>query len=177
MTTPRCGYIPGEWLQSGWSSSLPRINKAHVHGTTAQTFVPPRLGIHKLVCKENKCSPRCLTSVGALWGFSKGGLLTAFSKCQGGRGLPHRAMRSPGRAFSRSHRHALTDWGMGPFTRQLRGLNFPGILTTFSYVNLGNWGLVFLSSSLRGQTSPGLCLSSLFKNLSFAVTTQILKAG
>lgn len=65
---------------------------------------------------------------------------------------------------------------MGSFQTERRGLDFSGILTTFSCVKLGNWGLVFLSSS-RGQASPGLYLPSLFKNLSFAVATQILKAG
>lgn len=65
---------------------------------------------------------------------------------------------------------------MGSFQTEIRGLDFSGILTTFSCVKLGNWGLVFLSS-LRGLASPGLYLPSLFKNLSFAVATQILKAG
>lgn len=58
------GFIPAQWLRSGWSSSLIRMNKAQVHGTIAQELVALRAGTHSLVCKE-KPSPRCLTSGGA----------------------------------------------------------------------------------------------------------------
>lgn len=73
--------------------------------------------------------------------------------------------------FQKFHGHVFTDWGtdnqdcgkhMGSFSRQLRGLNFSGILTTFSAVKMGNRSLVFLLCSLRGQASPGLYPSTFF---------------
>lgn len=60
----RSGFIPAQWLPSGWSSSLIRMNKARIHGTIVQELVPLWVGTHSLVCKEKKPSPRCLTSEG-----------------------------------------------------------------------------------------------------------------
>lgn len=53
---------------------------------------------------------------------------------------------------------------MGSFQTERRGLDFSGMLTTFSCVKLGNWGLVFLSSREARQALACICL--LFSRIS-----------
>lgn len=132
MTTPQCGYTPGERLQSGWSSSLVRINKAQVHEAQPRNLHPhPGVGFHKLVRKESESLHDAFQVLGLQQGLAP---LAAFSECEGNmsvrlqQGLalgcvfsmqgwcePPQSWQSPGRASFKSHcTYSLTDGVWGP---------------------------------------------------------------